>query len=249
MINDVQYGESFLKPINIIQMRLLNITLLIVCFLQLSFSQTLKYADGTSQNMSSIFVNVNSNESSNIEGSKYLNEDFISTKISSMPDQIFGVRYNIYDDQMEFQGVDNTVYALNKNDDSVKITFTATNESYHLFNYIDESGRQKKGYFIKLNKGGKNLILKKHRVVFFKEQASKTGYDEPKPAMYKSMKDRIYIKFGSKEAVVLPTKKKKLAKAIFPENPKDILDFINSNKIKLSKEEDLIILVNYLNTI
>ena len=147
-------------------MRLLNITLVIVSFLQLSFSQTLKYADGTSQNMSNIFVNVNSNQISNIKVSKYLNEDFITTKISSMPDQIFGVRYNIYDDLMEFQGVNNTVYSLNKTDDSVKITFTATNESYHLFNYIDESGRQKKGYFMKLNKEGKNLILKKHKVVF-----------------------------------------------------------------------------------
>jgi hypothetical protein len=101
---------------------------------------------------------------------------------------------------------------------------------------------------MKLNKEGKNLILKKHKVVFIEEQASKTGYDEPKPAMFKSLKDRIYIKIGSKEAIVLPTKKKKLAKAIFPENPKDILDFINSNKIKLSKEEDLITLINYLNS-
>ena len=117
-------------------MKLLNVTLLSLFFFQLSFSQTLKYADGTSQNMSNIFVNVNSNQNSNIKGSKYLNEDFISTKISSMPDQIFGVRYNIYDDQMEFQGADNTVYALNKSDDSIVITFTATNESYNIFNYI-----------------------------------------------------------------------------------------------------------------
>jgi hypothetical protein len=70
-------------------MKLLNVTLLSVCLLQLSFSQTLKYADGSSQNMSNVFVNVNSNESSTIKGSKYLNEDFVSTKISSMPNQIF----------------------------------------------------------------------------------------------------------------------------------------------------------------
>jgi len=230
-------------------MKLLNVTLLSLFFFQLSFSQTLKYADGTSQNMSNIFVNVNSNQNSNIKGSKYLNEDFISTKISSMPDQIFGVRYNIYDDQMEFQGADNTVYALNKSDDSIVITFTATNESYNIFNYIDEDGRQKKGYFIKLNNEGENLILKKHRIVFFEEQASKTGYDAPKPAMYKNVNDRIYIKLGSKEAVVLPTKKKKLVKALFPENSKIILDFINSNNIKLSNEADLITFVNYLNSL
>ena len=230
-------------------MKLLNVTLLSVFLLQLSFSQTLKYADGSSQNMSNVFVNVNSNQSSTIKGSKYLNEDFISTKISSMPDQIFGVRYNVYDDQMEFQGIDNTVYSLNKDDDSIKITFTAANESYSIFSYIDDNGRTKKGYFIKLNNDGENLILKKHRVVFYEEQASKTGYDAPKPAMYKNMKDRIYIKLANKEAVLLPTKKKKLVKELFSENPKIILDFINSNKIKLSNEADLIIFVNYLNTL
>lgn len=230
-------------------MKLLNVALLSLFFFQLSFSQTLKYADGTSQNMSNIFVNVNSNQNSSVKGSKYLNEDFISTKISSMPDQVFGVRYNIYDDEMEFQGADNTVYALNKNNDSVKITFTATNESYTIFNYIDEDGRQKKGYFIKLNNEGENLILKKHKIVFFEEQASKTGYDAPKPAMYKSVKDRIYIKLGNKEAVILPTKKKKLVKTLFPENSKIILNFINSNNIKLSDEADLITFVTYLNSL
>ena len=230
-------------------MKLLNVALLSLFFFQLSFSQTLKYADGSSQNMSNIFVNVNSNQNSSIKGSKYLNEDFISTKISSMPDQVFGVRYNIYDDEMEFQGADNTVYALNKNNDSVKITFTATNESYTIFNYIDEDGRQKKGYFIKLNNEGENLILKKHKIVFFEEQASKTGYDAPKPAMYKSVKDRIYIKLGNKEAVILPTKKKKLVKTLFPENSKIILNFINSNNIKLSNEADLITFVTYLNSL
>ena len=230
-------------------MKLLNVALLSLFFFQLSFSQTLKYADGTSQNMSNIFVNVNSNQNSSVKGSKYLNEVFISTKISSMPDQVFGVRYNIYDDEMEFQGADNTVYALNKNNDSVKITFTATNESYTIFNYIDEDGRQKKGYFIKLNNEGENLILKKHKIVFFEEQASKTGYDAPKPAMYKSVKDRIYIKLGNKEAVILPTKKKKLVKTLFPENSKIILNFINSNNIKLSDEADLITFVTYLNSL
>jgi hypothetical protein len=85
--------------------------------------------------------------------------------------------------------------------------------------------------------------------VFFEEQASKTGYDAPKPAMYKNVKDRMYIKLANKEAVLLPTKKKKLAKTLFPENSKIILDFINSNKIKLSKEADLITFINYLNTL
>ena len=60
-------------------MRFLNATLLSIFSLQLSFSQTLMYADGSSQNMSNIFVNVNSVKNSTIKGSKYLNEDFINS--------------------------------------------------------------------------------------------------------------------------------------------------------------------------
>ena len=230
-------------------MKLLIAAILSIYSLQLSFSQELKYADGSSHNMWDPFKHINSNGSSDIKGSKYLNEDFISTKISLMADQIYGVRYNIYDDEMEFQGADNSVDALNKNDTSVKITFTATNESYNIFNYIDNSGHQKKGYFKKLNNKGENLILKKNRIVFFDKQESKTGYDAPKPAVYKNVKDRIYIKLANKDAVLLPTKKRKLVKTLFPENSKIILDFINSKKNKLSKEADLITFINYLNTL
>jgi len=209
----------------------------------------IQYADGSSQSMSNVFVNINSNENSNIKGSKYINETFISTKISSMPSQIFGVRYNVFSDEMEFQGIDNKIYALNKNDVTVVVTFTETNDSYYIFNYLDDNSIQKKGYFTKLNSKGKNLLLKKNRIVFFEEQASKTGYDDPKPAMYKTMKDRIYIKLGDNDAVLMPTKKSKLAKQIFPDNEKEVLKFIKSNKIKLKNEEDLNKLVEFTQTL
>ena len=230
-------------------MKNLNLSLLLLFCIQISHSQIIQYADGSSQSMSNVFVNINSNENSNIKGSKYINETFISTKISSMPGQIFGVRYNVFSDEMEFQGIDNKIYALNKNDVTVVVTFTETNDSYYIFNYLDDNNIQKKGYFKKLNSKGANLLLKKNRIVFFEEQASKTGYDAPKPAMYKTMKDRIYIKLGDNDAVLMPTKKSKLAKQIFPDNEKEVLKFIKSNKIKLKNEEDLNKLVEFTQTL
>ena len=130
----------------------------------------------------------------------------------------------------------NDLFALSKSDDSVVITFTEPNVSYHLFNYIDDSEERnnQKGYFVKLNDEGPNYILKKKTVLFFAEKQSKTGYDLAKPATYKKVKDRTYIKLANKEAaVLLETNKKKLVKNLFPSNSKEILSFIKSNKIKL----------------
>ena len=93
-------------------MKNLNLSLLLLFCIQISHSQIIQYADGSSQSMSNVFVNINSNENSNIKGSKYINETFISTKISSMPSQIFGVRYNVFSDEMEFQGIDKKMMLL-----------------------------------------------------------------------------------------------------------------------------------------
>jgi|TARA_B110000967_G_scaffold3759_1_gene3826 hypothetical protein len=198
------------------------------------------------------FVNINIEDDPNIEGSQYLTEQFMSSKVSSMPGKIYGVRYNIFKDEMEFRDTNNDLFALSKSDDSVVITFTEPNVSYHLFKYKDDYKNVilQKGYFVKLNNEGPNFILKKKTILFFAEKQSKTGYDLAKPATYKSVKDRTYIKLASKEAaVLLETNKKKLAKNLFPSNSKEILNFIKTNKIKLSKDDDLIKFVAFLNTL
>lgn len=198
------------------------------------------------------FVNINIKDNPNIEGSQYLSEEFMSSKLSSMPEKIYGVRYNVFKDEMQFKGSNNELFALSKSDDSVVITFTESNVSYHLVSYIDDSVEQptKKGYFVKLNDEGPNYILKKKTVLFFAEKQSKTGYDLAKPATYKKVKDRTYIKLANKEtAVLLETNKKKLVKNLFPSNSKEILSFFKSNKIKLNKDDDLIKFVMFLNTL
>ena len=198
------------------------------------------------------FVNINIKDNPNIEGSQYLSEEFMSSKLSSMPEKIYGVRYNVFKDEMQFKGSDNALYALSKSDESVVITFTESNVSYHIINYSDDSLEQptKKGYFVKLNNEGPNFILKKKTVLFFSEKQSKTGYDLAKPATYKKVKDRTYIKLANKKtAVLLETNKKKLAKSLFPSNSKEILNFIKLNKLKLTKDADLITFVTFLNTL
>lgn len=198
------------------------------------------------------FVNINIEDDPNIEGSQYVTEQFMSSKVSSMPGKIYGVRYNVFKDEMEFKDMNNNLFALSKSDDSVVITFTKPNVSYHLFKFKDDYKNEilQKGYFVKLNNEGANFILKKKTVLFFAEKQSKTGYDLAKPATYKKVKDRTYIKLANKDAaVLLETNKKKLVKQLFPLNSKVILDFIKSNKIKLKKDADLIKFAAFLNTL
>ena len=49
-------------------------------------------------------------------------------------------------------------------------------------------------------------------------------------------------------AQLLPKKNKDLAK-LFPANSKEILSFIKTNKIKTSREDDLIRLVTYISSL
>ena len=94
----------------------------------------------------------------------------------------------------------------------------------------------------------KYKLLIKETVVFIDRKPAKTSYDKTKPAVLKRISDKYFIAIGSDAAVEFPKKKKKFPK-LFPDKHKDILSFMKKNKIKTSKEEDLVELINYINTL
>ena len=230
----------------------------VLLFTQFSFSQSANNSGvGNSQNYlegnDGNIINTSAAKSSSITGSQFLSEEFESCKISSMPGKIFGVRYNAFNDEMKLKRADSKIYAINKYDIDAVFTFTSSKVSYHLFDYLSSDSKKEsiiKGYFTKLNPEGPNFILKKSMILFFPEKVAVSGYDTAKPATYKKVKDRTYIKLANKDAaVLLETNKKKLVKQLFPSSSKVILEFIKSNKIKLKKDADLIKFAEFLNTL
>lgn len=186
-------------------------------------------------------------DESDIEGSKYLNDYYQRAEISTYPNQVFFIRYNLLTDQMEFQGKDGVVYVFNSRQDDVEITFVNINKTYKSLMYIDKNNKVS-GYFLPLN-DGKHEILKKQKVVYVEKKASKTGYDKARPAEFKRLSEVYFIKTENADLVVeMPKNKKKFA-ALFPEDKLEILNFIKTNNIKLSKDSDLIKLINYINSI
>ncbi|MBT8259961.1 MAG: hypothetical protein HKO92_06395 [Flavobacteriaceae bacterium] len=230
-------------------MKLLKLTSILFFCYSLSIAQNVQFADGNETYFrENYFISLDSDTSYDVEGSKYLMDSFLPAVVSTMPDKLFNIKYNIFSGEMEVQSKNDKVYALNKYRKDISITFINSKITFQLFDYLDSENSMKLGYFQVINRGD-NKVLKKHKIIFMEEKPSKTGYDEHRPPQYKRLDDKYYLNLESNpNAVELPKNKNKFA-ALFPDNKSDILDFIKSNKIKLSKENDLKKLINYINTL
>lgn len=190
---------------------------------------------------------VNPDDYDKIEGSAYINENFVPAKISTAINKIFYVRYNAFNDEMEIKGENDFIYGLNKERKNLLIHFSNPKQTYQLFDYVLDS-EDLNGYFIKLNFDSELLLLTKERIIHVDEKISKTTYGTNKPAHFKRVKDKYFIKIGNHSAIELPKNKKDVAK-IFPKFENEVLSFIKKNKIKLNSEVDLLKLCEYINSL
>jgi hypothetical protein len=229
-------------------MKNILLTTILSLFTIQSFAQQgISYSGGTSTKMDYAFLSLKDDNDMGVRGSKYLSDNFVRAKISDFEDKVFAVRYDIFNDQMEFQGGNNQIYIMNKEERSRKITFLDSNDVYSIFDFKSDDGDTSSGYFTALSTDGDYQLLKKNKVIFIEEKVSATGYDAPKPAMYKKTKDRHYIIINGAPAVLVDTNKKRFV-TLFKGQEKDALSFIKKNKIKLSNDTDLIKFVNFLNS-
>lgn len=229
-------------------MKKIFFTPFLTLFTIISFAQQgISYSGGTSTKMDYAFLSLKNDDDMGVKGSKYLNDNFVRAKISDFEDKVFAVRYDIYNDQMEFQGGNNQVYVMNKNERTRKITFLDTNDAYLIFDYVGDNGEIRSGYFSALTANNSYQLLKKNKVIFIEEKASATGYDAPKPAMFKKTKDRHYVIINGAPAILVDTNKKRFS-AQFKGQQKEVLTYIKKNKIRLNDDNDLIKLVKFLNS-
>lgn len=182
-------------------------------------------------------------------GSPYLYEDFTVAKISATPAEVYNIRYNAYTDEIEVKVSEDKVQNFNKSISNVVITFLNDNLKFTTLNYIDSNDGVQRGYFVTLTDTNEKVkLFSKKQVKYYKAKPALTGYDNDKPAEFKNISDTHFISINNAYARELPKKKKELVK-LFPKHSKEVLNFIKKNKIKTSREEDLIVLIDYLNTL
>ena len=146
-------------------MKIKLILLLFFCTAGYS-QQNITFADGRGafQANSSNFITIDNDNTIDVEGSKYIQENYIPATISVYSGYKFNVRYNAYDDDMEVEGKDNKSFALNKGEKNLEVTFLNTNTTYSLYTYTNKENKTIAGYFQKLTSGEKVTLLKKEKI-------------------------------------------------------------------------------------
>lgn len=172
-----------------------------------------------------------------IQYKKYLTKDYKAAFVDDIKDQAF-LRYNIFEDEMEFvKG--NQIYYVKK-DVGRTVRFT-NNLTYEVFEVEGELS-----YFL-VQTEGENILLTKQIVKYVDALEPNSGYDRGRPADYKRKKDEFYL--STKNGITkLPTKKKKLLE-FFGAKSSKIKTFLKKNRLGYKKAEDLKEIVNYYNTL
>lgn len=180
-----------------------------------------------------------------IEGSPYLNENFIEGDIFTTSKTQFTkipLRYNVYNDQVEFKNPDNQAYVIGTPETIEKIEFGEYQLEYIPFQVSNKTAH---GFFIVVEKGEASLYAR-HRIVL--EEAKKAAaYQEPKPARFISRPHEYYIRIGMESAV--PVTRKKDLNNIFQGGNDKLNAFLRDNKIKAKDPESLKELVRFYNSL
>lgn len=180
-----------------------------------------------------------------IEGSPYLNKEFESGTVYTVQRQQYNeipLRYNIYNDNLEFKTPDNEIMALSAPEIVEKALVGNTILTYSTYLVANKT---KKGFFVVLEEGKASLYAKP--AVAFQEATEPAAYKDAEPARFVKKADEYYIRIGSEQAVII-SNKKDLIEA-FPDNRDKIESFISKNKIKTNKPEGLKEAVKYYNTL
>ncbi|NER14441.1 hypothetical protein GWK08_13385 [Leptobacterium flavescens] len=172
-------------------------------------------------------------------GSPYVMESFAPAKINQFQD-LHVIRYNAASDAMEFKNRKNEILVLNKMNDYT-ITLNGSNKIYQTVTYSNG----KRGYAVLLWKSddSNTSLFLRERIEFVPKKPAASSYSKDQPAKYKRVKDVLYLKDGS-EMTELPTNKKKFF-AAFKGKEKEVQQFVKKNKLKISKQEDIVKIIEF----
>ncbi len=182
-----------------------------------------------------------------VSGSPYAIEEFFEGQIrlSDSVSTVLPVRYNVVLDELEFKKNDKVFALVPQENTTIKIL--SSNKTYTYLNYNSEN-TSKKG-FLGLNTTNKNINLYSKEVIVYVPYAdASNAYSEPIPSHFKKGEKLYFIGLSDKSIFEMPKKNKDLLK-LFPIYEKEITAFIKTNKISLDDEKELLLLVNYINTL
>lgn len=182
---------------------------------------------------------------SDIKGNPYIFGQFTSAHIITVDKDtiIIPIRYDIFADEMHLKNKDQ-VFAIVKPErvkviktDSIDFIYSGHSNS-PIGNPDDYS------YFIVSVDGKCRLLIKKD--IRIQDAEPPKPYQNAKPAEFIHLKDEFFIKAGEKSA--LPVSKKSI-RWVTSDHKEAVGMFINANKLKLNKPEDVERIIEYYNSL
>jgi hypothetical protein len=150
------------------------------------------------------------------------------------------LRYNLYNDQMEFVKNENIYYL--KKEKGRRVRFTTMNTVYKVYELYGDLE------FFMVQVEGKNSLLVKQEARFIEPRKANSTYAQDKKADFKRRKDVYYLALENGRMVKLSTKKKNFPSA-FKGKEKKIKEFMKKNKLNPKKLKDMETVVTYFNTL
>lgn len=179
-----------------------------------------------------------------VQGSRYENDSFLLSTVETLKDTFYNVpmRYNIFEDVIEFKDNTNQLFLL---DPLMTIKKVTIDDLVLVVRPYNLDGQIKTGFFILLSDGKVNLLSKK--IIKFQPLIpAKALQYENTPAKFLNAPDQYYARIGNNPAVLINKLKKTIE--LFPDHQKSLLSFADRRKLGKNKE-DLLKLWEYYNSL
>lgn len=217
---------------------------LLFCFSVNMFSQTLPTIDDVSKLRNWNYGTEIDDKNSNIAGSQYFEDRFLTARVSLLDNKELEIRYNAFKDEMEYKS-EGKVFRLNKKD-SLIVVFKSGNKIYEYMEYVFKK-KLEKGYLVRKTNFKKTDLFAKEIISFVPYKDAANPYEQATQAHYRKDKNVYFVKLDDR-VVEIPKKKKEFLK-LFSKNQENIDNFLKSNKVDLEDENDLISTIRFLNSI
>jgi hypothetical protein len=180
-----------------------------------------------------------------IEGSPHEVSDFVLGVVVTKSDlkyENIPLRFNIYNDEMEFKSDEGTILSLSPPE---FIDFIMIGEEKYIYAPYAIGNKILRGYFKVMAEGKVSLLVKQN--INLKEAELPQAYKDAQPARFVRMTDDFYIRTEQSEAY--PVSNKKELTGLLEDKAKEIEDYLKKNKTRFNRLEDMQKLVNYYNTL
>ena len=178
-----------------------------------------------------------------VVGSPYLSDQFIKGNVYSSKGTFGNVemRYNIYKDYIEFRQSGLT-YILDPSREIIRVDLG----DYSLVtDQVDLKGKSV-GFYVLLDSGKVTLVSKKS-ISFTEARPAQALESSATPAKFSAAPDTHYYKIGNGPLIKIGSLKKMIVS--FPDKREELQAFASREKISARKQDELVRLVRYYNSL